>query len=300
LTVVVVGDVMTDIVVRPHGPIAPASDTASSIVFTPGGSATSQAVWLARAGSGGVEVHLVAAVGDDVQAVAAERSVLDAQVRPHFAPIPGRSTGAVVSVVDADGQRTMLTDRGANLALRPEHLPDELFVAGAHLHLSGYALLDAETRPVGLAALALAAARGMTRSVDACSAGPLERCGAATFLGWVDGVDLVLANEEEAAVLAPAGAPAGPEGVARALARHAAAVVLTLGAAGALYLGAGGRVVTAPGRDVNVVDTTGAGDAFTGAFLAAWLTGAPPGTALDTGVETAAGVVSSLGARAWR
>ncbi|MHB1973647.1 MAG: PfkB family carbohydrate kinase [Acidimicrobiales bacterium] len=163
--VVVVGDVMSDVVVRPLGPIVEASDTASSIVFAPGGSATSQAVWLAHAGA---EVHLVAAVGDDAQADAA-----------------------------AD-------------------LPEELFVDGAHLHLSGYVLLDAETRPAGLAALATAHSRAMTRSVDACSAAPIARVGTATFLGWTAGVDLLCSNREEAAVLSSVGSDADPDAVASA------------------------------------------------------------------------------------
>ncbi len=291
-----VGDVMSDVVVRPLGPVVEASDTASSIVFAPGGSATSQAVWLARAG---VEVHLVAAVGDDAQADAAERSVVAARVRPHFVHVQGRSTGAVVSLVDANGERSMLTDRGANLALSPADLPEELFVDGAHLHLSGYVLLDPETRPAGLAALAMAHSRAMTRSVDACSAAPIARVGAATFLGWTAGVDLLCSNREEAVVLASVGSDADPVEVAGRLCRDVREVVLTLGAGGALWLRAGGEAVASPGSDVTVVDTTGAGDAFTGTFLACWLDGADPADALRHGTEVASGVVAKLGARDW-
>ncbi len=291
-----VGDVMSDVVVRPLGPVVEASDTASSIVFAPGGSATSQAVWLARAGA---EVHLVAAVGDDAQADAAERCVVAAGVCPHFVHVPGRSTGAVVSLVDADGQRSMLTDRGANLALSPADLPEELFVDGAHLHLSGYVLLDAETRPAGLAALATAHSRAMTRSVDACSAAPIARVGATTFLGWTAGVDLLCSNREEAAVLTSVGSDADPDAVAGRLCRYFREVVLTLGASGALWLRAGGEAIALPGFDVTVVDTTGAGDAFAGTFLACWLDGADPADALRRGIEVAAGVVAKLGARDW-
>ena len=94
----------------------------------------------------------------------------------------------------------MISDRGANLELRPSHVDDALarLPDVRHVHLSGYTLLDAGSRAAGLRALEAAATRGLSTSVDAASAAPLRRVSAAAFLNWVDGVDLLLANLDDA------------------------------------------------------------------------------------------------------
>ncbi|MCU1492641.1 MAG: hypothetical protein JWO62_405 [Acidimicrobiaceae bacterium] len=284
---------MTDIVVRPKRALAFGSDTPSAITISPGGSATNQAVWLARAGA---EVHLVAAIGDDEQGSAAERTLERAGVHTHLQRIGSRSTGTVVSLVDDHGQRSMLNDRGANLALTSSALPLEIFEHGCHLHLSGYELLDGATRALGLAALGLAAEHKMTRSVDPCSAGPLAHVGAEAFLSWTSGVELFCGNLDEGRVLTGA---EDPLEVADALSRSYGEVALTLGAEGALWTTDGSPAICLPATPTKVVDTTGAGDSFTGTFLAGWLAGSDPGGALQDGLDMAAAVVAEPGARSW-
>ena len=127
--VVVIGDVMVDIVVRPVGPFNKGSDTASRIVVAPGGSATNQAVAFAAAGA---EVHLVAVVGDDELGHAAARAL--AAHRGARAPrqvLEGQRTGVVVALVDPLGERSMLTDRGANRSLAKRHLAERDPAKGA-------------------------------------------------------------------------------------------------------------------------------------------------------------------------
>ncbi len=292
--VVVVGDVMVDVVVRPLGPFNRGSDTASRTVVAPGGSATNQAAAFAAAGA---DVHLVAVVGDDELGRAAGRALASTGVQPHLEVRPGERTGVVVALVDPAGERSMLTDRGANLHLSKEALVRELFAVGRHLHLSGYELLDEATRPAGLAALEAAVAAGMTRSVDPSSAGPLASVGAALFLGWTKGLDWCCANLEEGRVLT---GQRQPEDVIAGLRRYYREVALTLGADGAMFSGAGGDVLHCPAGRVAVEDTTGAGDAFTGTFLARRLWGDAPEEALRAGLAAAARVVATAGARTWR
>ena len=153
--VIVIGDVMVDVVVRPTGPFNRGSDTTSRIVAAPGGSATNQAVAFASAGA---EVHLVALVGDDELGRAAARTLAATGVRAHVEVIPGERTGMVVALIDAAGERSMFTDRGANLLLGTRALNSGLLGPGRHLHLSGYELLDERTRGAALEALELAAA----------------------------------------------------------------------------------------------------------------------------------------------
>jgi sugar/nucleoside kinase (ribokinase family) len=291
--VVVIGDVMVDVVVVPLGPFNRGSDTASKVVVSPGGSAANQAVALAAAGA---EVHLVAAVGDDEFGRAAAGALTTAAVQAHLQVCPGERTGVVVALVDASGERSMLTDRGANLKLGTDALDPFLFVAGRHLHLSGYVLLDGATRPVGLAALELAATGGMTRSVDPCSAGPLAAVGPASFLAWTGGIEWCCANLDEGRALTGA---IHPDDVLAALRPYYREAVVTLGAEGALLAGPANDRLHCSADDAEVADTTGAGDAFTGTFLARRLSGDGPELALRAGLAAAARVVGRPGARSW-
>lgn len=291
--VVVIGDVMVDVVVRPLGAFNRGSDTPSQVVVAPGGSGANQAVALAAAGA---TVHLVGVVGDDELGQMATRALARTGVEAHLGSLPGQRTGVVVALVNASGQRSMLTDRGANLGLDDQALPPSLFGPGRHLHLSGYELLDEATRPAALTALRLAATAGMTRSVDPCSAGPLAAVGGEAFLHWTEGTDLCCANLEEGRALTGADRPAE---VLAALRRHYPEVALTLGAEGVLFSGRGAELLHCRAQAAEVADTTGAGDAFTGTFLAGRLAGDEPGVALRAGLAAAARVVATPGARAW-
>jgi ribokinase len=281
--VVVVGDLMVDVVARMSGPLAPGSDTPAEVGARPGGAGANVAAWLADAG---VPVALAARAGDD----AAGRGAVDG-LRGHGVDVagvafdPGRATGTCVVLVTPDGERSMLPDAGANAALCAADLPAGAFAAGAHLHLAGYTLLrDGPPREAALEALRRARAAGMTISLDPSSAAPLARFGAARFLELAGHPDLLLPNADEAAALTGA---AGPAAAARALTASAREVVVTLGGAGALWTD--GRVtLEAPAQAASATDTTGAGDAFTAGFLAAWLDGAPAGAALEAGNALAA------------
>jgi len=287
--VLVVGDVATDVVVVHSGPLAPGSDTPARVRIGGGGSAANTAAWLAAAG---VAVTLAAVVGDDAAGTERLTELRALGVRCAVRRSPTAGTGAVV-VLSSSGDRTMLADRGANLLLEPSDVDAALAHGARHLHLSGYVLLDEASRPAGRHALAVAAARGLTTSVDAASAVPLR---GVPFLDLARGADLLLANADEAAALL--GSPAPPADLARGLAaagvRHA---VVKCGPAGAVWAAAGGAVVTAPAVPAEAVDPTGAGDAFAAGLLAAWLAGAPPAQALAAGARLGARAVTVVGAR---
>jgi sugar/nucleoside kinase (ribokinase family) len=137
----------------------------------------------------------------------------------------------------------------------------------------------------------------MTRSVDPCSAGPLAAVGPAAFLSWTKGIEWCCANLDEGRALTGA---IGPDDVLAALRPHYREVVVTLGAEGALLSGPGTDRLHCSADEVEVADTTGAGDAFTGTFLARRLSGDRPEQALRAGLAAAARVVAEPGARSWR
>ncbi len=300
----VVGDLVTDVLAVLPGPPTPGTDTAATIRVTGGGQAANTAAWL---GEQGVPTTLVATVGDDAPGRERVAELAGAGVDCAVRKVPGVPTGTLV-VLAGPAERTMLSDRGAADHLRPADVDRALDRAtGArHLHLSGYPLLGAGSRAAGRRSLAAARARGLRTSVDAASAGPLRDTGAARFLDWVRGVDLLLANADEAAVLAaPLTAARDPAAQARALTAYAGAVVVKLGPAGAVWAGgahaqAGGvgtPVVRASAPRVPVVEPTGAGDAFAAGLLAAWLAGGDPQAALRAGVRLGARAVSAPGGR---
>ncbi len=289
--VVVLGDVMTDILARTHGPIATASDTPTTIGFSPGGSAANVACWLAAAG---VAVHFVGCVGADPFGALHRAAFERAGVVPHLAVDPDRPTGTLVALVDPEGERSMLSDRGANLSLTPSALPQALFEPGAVLHLSGYALLAPETRPAALAALALARSRSMRISVDPASGSMLAAAGPADFFAWTAGADLCFPNLEEGRLLT---GRADPGEIAQGLCRHYTEVALKLGAEGARWAHANGAAVECAAHLVTEPDTTGAGDAFCAGFLSRWIEGAPADEALAAAVRLGADAASRVGAR---
>ncbi|GAB1693802.1 carbohydrate kinase family protein [Krasilnikovia sp. M28-CT-15] len=290
--VIVVGDLVTDVLVVHGSPIETGTDTDAAITLTGGGQAANTAAWLAHAGC---PVTLVAAVGQDPAGRERVAELTACGVRCAVRAHEGATTGSVVVLATPD-ERTMLADRAAGLLLDPQDVAAAVAAAPAatHLHLSGYPLLDARSRPGGLAALAAARTRGLTTSVDAASAGPLRRAGATAFLDWVRGTDLLLCNADEAAVLAGPGAAAEQ---ARALTGAARNVVVKRGGAGAVWVPRDGAPETAEAGRVPVVDPTGAGDAFAAGLLAAWCAGAQPRAALAAGAALGAEAVSRVGAR---
>jgi len=289
MTVVVIGDLMTDVVAWASGPIAHASDTPSQITTHPGGGGANVAARLAALG---VPALLVSRAGNDMAGRVAVEDLRAAGVETRVAVDPVRATGTVVVIVEPTGERTMLPDRGANAALSPADLPVDELRAATHLHLSGYTLLDPGSRAAGLVALEHAREAGLSVSVDPASAAPLAAAGA--FLDWVASADVLLPNLEEAVVLTGA---REPEAAAWALARGGRDVVITLGAGGALWSD-GEQVVRAAAAEAPApVDSTGAGDAFTAGWLAARLGGAEPAEALAEANALAASTLRRAGAR---
>lgn len=288
--VVVIGDLVTDVMVRLAEPPAPGSDAEAEVRFGGGGSAANVACWLATTG---VEVVLVGRIGADAAGEARRSELRDAGVACRLAVDVARPTGAIVVLVDDTGERTMLTDRGANRALATTDLPVDLIERAAWLHLSGYPLLEETSRPAALDALARARAAGVRTSVDPSSRNPLAAVGPERFRGWTEGVDVLLPNLAEAQLLA---GHDEPETAVRALATAYDEVVVTLGAQGCLWSD-GRETLALPAGDARVVDTTGAGDAFAAGYIAASVMSGDPKTRCRRGVELAAQAVARVGGR---
>jgi sugar/nucleoside kinase (ribokinase family) len=287
-----VGDLMVDVVARLFGPLVEGSDSPGVISYVGGGSAANTAAWLTRVGE---TTTFIGAIGDDPAGQSQVESLHRLGVDVRFRVDRTRPTGTCLVLVAPSGERTMVPDPGANLALLEHDVPADEFRPGDHLHVSGYALLR-DSRDAALHAIAEATSAGLTVSVGAASAAPLELLGASDFLRMVPEGALLFANEKEAAVLA------GHSGEAAELAAGLAATgreaVVTSGSGDAAWSnGEAACALAADPIDRPELDTTGAGDAFAAGFLAARARAASPEVCLRDGHALAAAACRTTGGR---
>ncbi|HET7430589.1 MAG TPA: carbohydrate kinase family protein [Nocardioides sp.] len=292
MTFFCLGDLMVDVVARLFGPLVEGSDSPGVIAYVGGGSAANTAAWLTRVGE---STTFIGAIGDDAAGQQQAESLHRLGVDVRFRVDRTRPTGTCLVLVAPTGERTMVPDPGANLALLEHDVPADEFRPGDHLHVSGYALLR-DSRDAAVHALRSADAAGLTVSVGAASAAPLETLGAESFLAMLPGSALLFANEKEAGVLA------GRDGTAADLARHLAVsgreVVVTAGSGDAAWSnGEATASMAAQPLDRPELDTTGAGDAFAAGFLAARARDAVPEVCLRDGHALAAAACRTTGGR---
>ncbi|WP_404404630.1 carbohydrate kinase family protein [Pelagibacterium halotolerans] len=288
--VLVIGDVMTDIVVLPEGPIVHGTDRRATIRRMHGGAGANQALWLAAEGA---EVVLVAKVGaGDTETLSAHFAARG--VTPKLATDDALPTGTLICLVDADGERSFLTDRGANTALAAQDLPASLLDGVSLLHVSAYALVERGPRAAVLSLMAAAHKRDIPVSLDPASTGFLEEIGPVEFRSWTRGAQVFFPNADEAQRLT---GKADTDDQVADLLKDYETVILKKGAHGAILAHRDGTRIARAARPVTAVDTTGAGDAFAAGFLAASTRGAPDADALDAAIEAGAKAVSKIGAQ---
>lgn len=299
------GDVINDVLVETPATVVTGEDNAASVRVRPGGSAANQAAWM---GHCGLDVVFAGRVGG-LDAEFHRRELARFGVAARLAVDESVSTGSIVVLVEADGERTMVTDRGANLRLAAADVPFTLLDGVALLHLTGYTLFEPGSRAVARALIAEARARGIPFTVDPGSAAFLAALAPGDFIRWTEGAAVCFPNRDEAATLTGQASSAGLDeaagravnadlaAMAAALAGHYEAVALKLGPDGVLLATDGERPRRLPAHPAVVRDTTGAGDAFCAGFIAAWLGGAGLVAAAAAGAASAAAAVAILGGR---
>jgi ribokinase len=254
--VLVVGSVNADLVVAVvRRPGAGETVLGSDLATFPGGKGANQAVAAARLGA---RVAFVGLVGRDSFArflrEGLDREGVDTR---HLQAVPGPS-GVALITVDPAGDNSIIVSPGANARLAPA----DVAAAGAGLDAASVVSAQLEIPLEAVTAAARLAAGAGARFILNLS--PPAQVPASLLAA----ADPLVVNEHEAAFLLGGDVQRAPERQAGALlALGAKSAVITLGAAGAYAAGAGGGTLV-PSPAVTVVDTTGAGDAFTGAL--AW------------------------------
>lgn len=292
--VVCVGLHIVDILGRPVVAIPAGQNVAlvDEIRMTVAGTAAATAVDLARLG---VAVGSVGSIGDDDLGRWLRGRMAEEGVDVTHLTVTGEAqTSATVLPIRPDGERPALHVIGASAALRAEHIDLDAFEGVQVLHLGGTYLLPAlDGRPTA-DLLAAAKRRGMTTTLDLIG---VERPDAARILEpCLPFVDHLMPNLDDAARIA--GTTERAETIAWFLERGVSHAVLSLGADGVSVTSAGGSEAVVPAYAVDVVDTTGSGDALSAGYIAGLLEGREPAAAAELGVACGSLVTTGLGSDA--
>ncbi len=275
--ILVAGSANLDFVVRaPHIPGPGETVLGHDFKTFPGGKGANQAVACARAGR--TQTQMLLALGEDAFATPLETSLREAGVELQLIRASDQPTGTAFICVSDDAENAITVAPGANQCLRPEHLPS---LAGVS-HL----LMQLETPLATVTAYAQAAkTQGVSVVLNAAPAQTLPP-------ELLETLDVLIVNQGELTTVA------GHDGtIAHALARlKVPTVVVTLGHYGCVARHQGG-LHWQPAYRITPIDTTGAGDTFCGALVAALSQGTDMAQALRLASAAGALACTRLGAQ---
>ncbi len=294
MRVAVIGDCTLDVTVRPSAPLRPGADVPAAVQLGPGGQGANVAVQLARQG---VSVSLAAPVADDVAGRILRSSLAAEGVELH--PLAAARSAVVVALLDARGERAMLSDR-----VTLDAAVAAAACAGADwVHCSAYALADDATGDALAASVGdLAVAARVSVGGGSLPADPARAARARARLATSGAALLVFSRDEASSLMGTR-----IESLAAAAAALQATfpgtwAIVTGGAEGSSAAGPA-ETIDVPGRSVDVVDATGAGDAYAAGLIAALLDEPwPPAAdavrrAMDAATELGARVAGVFGAQ---
>lgn len=265
--VVLLGDINIDMVVQiPGYPVRGGESVATAVEMYTGGSAVNTAMALA---SLGVNTGFIGCVGQDALAAQALSDLAEVGVDHRYVQFSTSiSTGLIYIVVTPDGERTMFASRGANMLTQTSELWRQYLQGTRWYHLSGYALLAQPQQEAALFALELAEHQRCRISIDVGV--ELAFRHRQQVLNLLPRLDIVFPNEDELALLAPG--MSTEDGLTYLLDHGARAVLAKRGKDGCL-IAAGRERLHVPSFQVQVRDTTGAGDSFNAGVILGRLVG---------------------------
>lgn len=276
--ILVAGSANLDFVVRVDHVPAPGETVVGGDLQTfPGGKGANQAIACAR--SGAAATRMLLALGDDAHAQPIEAALRDGGVEIDVVRLADTATGVALIAVSDSAENAICVAPGANAKLLGEHLPA--------LDGIGHLLMQLEIPLDSVTAYASAArAAGVRVILNAAPARPLPA-------SLLRSVDVLIVNQGELAAIAATGGT-----IAEQLAAvDVACAIVTLGTRGCCARERGAYTLQ-PAFAIEAVDSTGAGDTFCGAFVAASARGDDIAASLRFASASAALSTRSVGAQA--
>jgi sugar/nucleoside kinase (ribokinase family) len=292
-TVVTLGAHVLDILGRyvTHIPEGQGSVLLDEIRLAPAGSAAGTAVGLAKLG---LEVATVGAVGDDALGDVLIRALNGFGVdTTQVVRKAGVQTSASILPIRPNGDRPALHAIGANAVYSIDDVPWALIESAAHLHLGGNDSMRGLGRDGAPQILRHARDGGATTSMDILSQGSPKLL--AILKPCLRFVDWFMPNADQACKLTES--DKAEDAAARLIDLGVGGIVLTMGGDGSLLTTARERVHL-PAHNIEVVDTSGCGDAYCAGFIRALRLGWPPAECMKLGNAAAALVAQGLGSDA--
>lgn len=282
----VLGRYVTDI------PPGQGLEVIDEIRITVAGTAAATAVDLAKLG---VDVATVGAVGCDALGAYIRQAMADAGVNTQaLKTVEDVQTSATILPIRPDGSRPALHVVGANSRIKVEDLPEAELDNLQVFHLGGVCLMDGVDGQPAAGLLKRMRELGVTTTVDCLPRGQDSDYDA--LLPVLPYVDFFFPSYEDA--LRIAGCDSRQGAIDYFLDRGVGTLVITMGGEGISISQRGSDEIRLPPYEVNVLDTTGCGDAFSAGFIAGLVDGLSPTEAAEYGLAAGSMVATGLGSDA--
>ena len=246
-----------------------------------GGKGANQAVMAAHCGA---EVHFIGKLGEDVFGGSILDNFMKVGINTDYVERSKTPTGVAHIWVDGDGENRIIIIPGANHEIEIEKAVDAI---NSIKDLSIVVAQCEIIQEVTLNAFRAAKARGCTTILNPA---PYQEIS----LELLELCDWIIPNETEFRELS--GQLPTSDEILKSF-RHGKNSVITLGSQGAVYISADGQLTKVSAPKVTAIDTTGAGDAFVGAFAYSLASGSDPVSALTLGIKVASFSVTRKGAQ---
>jgi ribokinase len=290
----VLGDFAWDVLIRTNSELLPGGDTFGEVLLAPGGSAANVAVWASRCG---LKTSFIGKIGRDRFGELAKENLDWEKVDAHFIETDMHRTASVAVWIDQSGQRSMVSGQGADFSLFPSELPLDLIKSANHLYLTAWSLFTDPPRAAATKAANIAQENGAMISFDPGSFQLIKQRGVDKFLSILEKlqIDIIFPNLQEGQILS--GKKESREIVKKLKEIFPKTVIaLKLDSKGALIYDKNKITPVFPGSE-KIIDATGAGDSFAGAYLAHFITHNDHVEAAKYAVKISAWVVNKISAR---
>jgi len=294
IPLLVLGDFAWDVLIRTNTDLMPGGDTFGEVLLAPGGSAANVAVWASRCG---LQTSFIGKIGRDRFGQLAKENLEWENVDAHLIETDMHRTASVAVWIDQSGQRSMVSGQGADFSLFPSELPVDVIKTANHLHLTAWSFFTDPPRSAATRAAKVAKENNATLSFDPASFQLIKQRGRDKFINIINelGIDIIFPNLQEGQILS---GETEPKPIVNELNKlfPNTVIALKLDSKGALILAENKTIPVYPGSE-SIIDATGAGDSFAGAFLAHYYKKKNFEEAAKYAVKISAWVVNKIGAR---